>query len=110
MASVNWFVNVFLVSMASAILLLGVVADWLGKELMFVIGAAIFMSTAFFGSKYGRLHMAPTLEVRARFGSSNDFRDCYCNTCQPISERNGPRCWDKHVNTISQRILKCFTK
>jgi MFS family permease len=33
--------------MASTILLLGVVADWLGKELMFVIGVAIFMATAF---------------------------------------------------------------
>jgi len=47
MASVNWFANVFLVSMASTILLLGVMADWLGKELMFVIGAAVFMATAF---------------------------------------------------------------
>jgi MFS family permease len=47
MAFVNWFANVFLVSMASTILLLGVVADWLGKELMFVIGVAIFMATAF---------------------------------------------------------------
>jgi MFS family permease len=33
--------------MASTILLLGVMADWLGKELMFVIGAVIFMATAF---------------------------------------------------------------
>lgn len=47
MAFVNWFANVFLISMASTILLLGVVADWLGKELIFVIGMAIFMVTAF---------------------------------------------------------------
>jgi len=47
MASANWFANVFLISMASTILLLGVVADWLGKELIFVIGAATFMTTAF---------------------------------------------------------------
>jgi Na+/melibiose symporter-like transporter len=33
--------------MASTILLLGVVADWLGKELMFVIGVAVFTVTAF---------------------------------------------------------------
>ncbi|RLE48747.1 MAG: hypothetical protein DRJ31_06515 [Candidatus Methanomethylicota archaeon] len=47
MAFVNWFANVFLVSMASTILLLGVMADWFGKEIVFVIGAAIFMVTAF---------------------------------------------------------------
>jgi len=47
MASVNWFVNVFLISMASTILLLGVVADWLSKELIFVIGAEIFSATSF---------------------------------------------------------------
>jgi MFS family permease len=47
MASVNWFVNVFLISMASTILLLGVVADWLSKELIFVIGAGIFSATSF---------------------------------------------------------------
>lgn len=47
MAFVNWFANVFLMSMASTILFLGVVADWLGKELMFVVGATIFMATAF---------------------------------------------------------------
>jgi len=47
MASVNWFANAFLISMASTILLLGVVADWLGKELMFVIGVAVFTVTAF---------------------------------------------------------------
>lgn len=47
MAFVNWFANVFLMSMASTILFLGVVADWLGRELMFVVGASIFMATAF---------------------------------------------------------------
>jgi hypothetical protein len=45
MASVNWFANVFLVSMAST--MLGVVADWLGKELVFVIGVAVLWPRLF---------------------------------------------------------------
>lgn len=47
MASANWFANVFLMSMASAVLLFGVVADWLGRELMFITGTAIFTAAAF---------------------------------------------------------------
>lgn len=47
MASVNWFVNVFLISMASTILPLGVIADWLGRELIFITGTATFAITAF---------------------------------------------------------------
>jgi len=42
------------------LLLLGVMADWLSKELMFVIGAAVFMATAFlvlFVSGFTRLLM-----------------------------------------------------
>jgi len=45
-AFVNWFVNVFLISMASTILFFGVVADWFGKERIFVAGVMIFAVTA----------------------------------------------------------------
>lgn len=47
MALVNWFANIFLMSMASTILLWGVVADWFGKERVFITGTSPFMLTAF---------------------------------------------------------------
>lgn len=42
-ASVNWFANVFLISLASTILVVGVVADWVGRERLFVSGVFLFM-------------------------------------------------------------------
>ena len=47
MVFVNWFANIFLISMASTILLLGVIADWLGKELLFVTGTIFFAAATF---------------------------------------------------------------
>jgi len=46
-AFVNWFANIFLISMASTILFLGVIADWLGKELLFIIGTIFFAAATF---------------------------------------------------------------
>jgi len=46
-ALVNWFANIFLMSMASTILFWGVVADWIGKEKIFVAGVTLFLFTAF---------------------------------------------------------------
>ncbi|MEM2455454.1 MAG: MFS transporter, partial [Candidatus Bathyarchaeia archaeon] len=39
LAIANWVVNSYLISMASTILLMGAIADWIGKEPIFVVGA-----------------------------------------------------------------------
>ncbi|MEM0027528.1 MAG: MFS transporter [Ignisphaera sp.] len=46
MAQVNWFANAFLISLASTILLLGVIADYVGRERVFVSGVILFAITS----------------------------------------------------------------
>ncbi|MET1160530.1 MAG: MFS transporter [Thermoprotei archaeon] len=41
-ASINWFANVFLITMASTILLFGIIADWIGRERVFLVGTVIY--------------------------------------------------------------------
>lgn len=46
-AAANWIANSFLISMASTILFMGAVADWIGRELIFIGGVAVFALTSF---------------------------------------------------------------
>lgn len=46
LADVNWVANVFLMSLASTVLVVGRVSDWLGRERVFTAGVALFAATS----------------------------------------------------------------
>jgi MFS family permease len=46
LAEVNWVVNVYLISLASTILVFGVIGDWLGRSRIFIAGIAMFAITS----------------------------------------------------------------
>ena len=46
LASVNWVVNAFLIALASTVLVIGRVSDWLGRGRVFTLGIILFMITS----------------------------------------------------------------
>jgi len=46
LAEVNWVVNVYLIALASTILMFGVIGDWLGRSRIFIAGVAMFAITS----------------------------------------------------------------
>jgi len=46
LAEVNWVVNVYLISLASTILVFGVIGDWLGRSRIFIAGIVMFAITS----------------------------------------------------------------
>jgi len=42
LADVNWVANIFLLAVASTVLVVGRVSDWLGRERVFTLGTALF--------------------------------------------------------------------
>ncbi|MCS7366673.1 MAG: MFS transporter, partial [archaeon YNP-WB-062] len=46
LAEVNWVVNVYLIALASTILIFGVIGDWLGRSRIFIAGVAMFAITS----------------------------------------------------------------
>ncbi|MCR6692107.1 MAG: MFS transporter [archaeon YNP-LCB-003-016] len=46
LAEVNWVVNVYLIALASTILVFGVIGDWLGRSRIFIAGIAMFAITS----------------------------------------------------------------
>ncbi|MEM1556477.1 MAG: MFS transporter [Candidatus Bathyarchaeia archaeon] len=66
----NWVANSYLISMASTILLIGAVADWIGKEPVFVIGAIIFAATSFLTPYSGSFALLIVLRCLQGIGSA----------------------------------------
>ncbi|MCR6624480.1 MAG: MFS transporter [archaeon YNP-LCB-024-027] len=46
LAEVNWVVNVYLIALASTILMFGVIGDWFGRSRIFIAGVAMFAITS----------------------------------------------------------------
>lgn len=66
----NWVTNSFLIPMASTILLMGAIADWIGKELVFIGGAAIFTISSFLTPYAGNFTMLIILRCIQGLGAA----------------------------------------